>query len=187
MDYEACYYNAKSRYYNACTEINSCQRRIYDLKNYRRGVVSRINQLQADVRNTETALHEMAQVLRSEEPLNSKLAAVANRTDQAAANFSAMAAASDITGRNLSDVYGGEASKTHSELENILNTLKLRRKEVEDRLADLQNRLRQARAELDDTDAGIHAAESEQREWESIRRSAGNDMEYYKSKMQAMA
>ena len=95
MDYEACYYNARNRYYNACSEISGCQNRVYDLKNQRRNTVNRINQLKADIRNTQTALNGMLHVLRSEDSLNRRLSAVADKTSQAAANFSAMVAASD--------------------------------------------------------------------------------------------
>ncbi len=184
MDYEACYYNARNRYYNACSEINGCENRVYDLKNQRRNTVNRINRLKADTRNTQTALNEMAHVLKSEDSLNRSLSAVADKTSQAAVNFSTMVAASDVKSRDLTNVYGNEAARTKTELENILSTLKTRQKGLEDRLADLQNQLNSAKSELDDIDAQIRATESERRSWESVRRSAANDMEYYRRKMQ---
>ena len=33
MSYEYYYNNARNRYYNACSEINSCQNKLNDLKN----------------------------------------------------------------------------------------------------------------------------------------------------------
>lgn len=85
MDFEECFYSAKRRYYDACSEINGCQSRLYELEKDRRNTVSRINQLKADIRNTQAALSEMVQVLKSEEPLNRKLGAVSDKTGEAAA------------------------------------------------------------------------------------------------------
>ncbi len=179
MDFEECFYSAKRRYYDACSEINGCQSRLYEFEKDRRNTVSRINQLKADIRNAQAALSEMVQVLKSEEPLNRKLGAVSDKTGEAAVNFSAMVAASDIVSRDLTDVYGEEASNTKAELENIFDMLKQRKKGLESRLEELQNSLNGAMIELEDTDAGIRAAKSNLRELERIRRSAAIDMEYY--------
>ena len=47
MDYEYYYNNARNRYYNACSEINSCQNRLNDLRVQQQNVINRINQLKA--------------------------------------------------------------------------------------------------------------------------------------------
>ena len=43
-DYEYYYNNAKNRYYNACSEINSCQNRINDLQSQKKHTINKINQ-----------------------------------------------------------------------------------------------------------------------------------------------
>ena len=87
MDYEYYYNNARNRYYNACSEINSCQNRLNDLRVQQQNVINRINQLKAEIRDHENAYEQMVQVVRHEDALNSKFSAVISKTDDASANF----------------------------------------------------------------------------------------------------
>ena len=43
MDYEYYYYQAKNRYYDACSEINSCQNNVNNLEGNKQVKISEIN------------------------------------------------------------------------------------------------------------------------------------------------
>ena len=64
MDYEYYYQNAKSRYYNACSEINSCENRISELGVEKQQKNNQINKLKTDIKNNQDALEGIEQMLK---------------------------------------------------------------------------------------------------------------------------
>ena len=73
MDQEYYYNNAKSRYYNACSEITSCENRINELKSQQQQKIARINQLKTDHKNNQDAFEGMGLIIKSDENLNKKI------------------------------------------------------------------------------------------------------------------
>ncbi len=184
MDYEYYYNNARSRYYNACSEVNSCRNRISGLNVQKQKTISTINQLKTDIKNTQNALDGIIQTIKSEEGLNRKLTDVSTKTNQASVNFSGMVHSSSVNSKNLTDVYGDETSKTKTALNSILNTLKAKKTYLSNKLSDLQNQLSRENANLENIKNQIRTIESNLQSWSSTQRSAGYDMEYYRRKMQ---
>lgn len=181
MDDEYYYYNAKNRYYNACSEINSYQNTINDLKAQRQNQINRINQLEVDIRNTQIALDGMTQIVKSDERLKQKIVVIDNKTNQAAMNFSSMVYSSSIQSKSLMNVYSSETSKTM--LDNIFNTLETQKKNLENKLNDLRNQLNYANFNLNDLNNQIQSAQRDLQYWNDAKRSASYDMEYYRRKM----
>lgn len=65
----------------------------------------------------------MVQVVRHEDDLNSKFAAIMSETDDDSANFAGMAESSNVVSKNLTQVYGDETARTKSTLNTRKNTL----------------------------------------------------------------
>ncbi len=145
----------RQRYYNSCSEINSCEHQIYNLNNERRRVVDRINQLNRDIRETRSALDSLKAVAQRESSLTSRLSAVSGKTGQAAANFSGMVHASDIVSKDITEVFGSETTKTKNALNGVWNTLKSKKSSVDTKLSGLQNDLNQANSNLKNIDGCI--------------------------------
>ncbi|MDR2157029.1 MAG: She9 / Mdm33 family protein [Clostridiales Family XIII bacterium] len=183
-DYEYYYNHAKSKYYNACQEINSCQNRINSLRSQRQKTIKRINQLGTDIKNNENALAQMERIVKKEESLKGKVLAISGKTGAAAVNFSGMVKSANVTGKNLSDVYGDETAKTKSTLNNVLSTLKTKKAALVAKLAELRSQKKSAEHELQHTESRIRSAESDLAEWKRVKTGASYDMEYYRRKMQ---
>lgn len=183
-DYEYYYNNAKDRYYNACSEISSCQNRIYDLQSQKKATINKINQLKTKINNTKTALNGITQILKSEQNLQQKISVISDKTDQAATNYSSMAVASHVQIKNLTDVYSDQASKTKTNLNNILNSLKSKKTTLNNQLNNLQNQLKGANSDLEDINNQIRNTENNLQSWRNTQQNASYDMEYYRQKMQ---
>ena len=56
MDYEYYYYQAKNRYYDACSEINSCQNNVNNLEGNKQVKISEINNLKAQLKKYKDAV-----------------------------------------------------------------------------------------------------------------------------------
>ncbi len=177
------YKQYRQKYYDSCNEISNCDYHIYNLKNERRQMVNRINQLNTDIRNTQDALEGLDAVIRREGSLNDKLRDVADKTNQAAANFSGMVHASDVKSKNIIDVYGDETAKTQTTLNNVWDTLKSRKNNLNTRLAGLQAELNRTRSELQDADNRIRGLNSDMSYWKRQKSSNYYNMEYYRRKM----
>lgn len=184
MDYEYNYNNARSRYYNACSEISSCQGRLSELNEQKQNRISTINQLKADIKKTQAALDDVEQTINSEETLREKNSVVADKTNQAAVNFIDMVRSDNVTSKSLTDVYSDEASKTTTALNDIFSMIKNKKTELINKIADLQNQLSRAEADLQDINNQIRSTESDLQSWSNTQRSASYDMEYYRRKMQ---
>jgi predicted nucleic acid-binding Zn-ribbon protein len=90
---------------------------------------------------------------------------------------------SDVTNKNLNDVYSEEPAKTKSVLSRILSTLKTKKTALETKLSDLENQLRRAESDLKDIENGIKSTKAGLQDWKSAKTSASCDMEYYRRKM----
>ena len=83
MSYQWEYDNARRRYENACIEISNCNGRIYDLANQTRNKITQINPLNTDIKNTQTALNGVGELIRGETDMNQTVNAVSNSTNEA--------------------------------------------------------------------------------------------------------
>ena len=187
VDYEYYYNNAKRRYSDACSQINACENKLNDLRSQRQQKINQINQLKTDIKNHQQALEGMTQIIKSDESLNKKIVDINNKTSQAAENFTGMISASNVSNKNLSDVYNDEATKTKQTLSNILQTLKTKKTNLDTKIADFSNQLRRAESELQDIENRIKNTESELSSWKTQKTNASLDMEYYKKKMNEAA
>ena len=146
-------------------------------------MINRINQLKAEIRDHENAYEQMVQVVRHEDALNSKFSAVISKTDDASANFAGMALASDVAGKNLTQVYGDETARTKSTLTDVMSTLITRKNAVNAKISDLNSQLRAAESQLQNNKNQISSTQADLAEWQRIRTNASYDMEYYRRKM----
>ncbi len=183
MSYDDCYDSARNRYYNACSEISSCQNRISDLKRQKQQKINLINKLKTDIKNHQEALEGVSKIIKNDEKLNGKILDVTNKTDQASVNYIGMVSSSDVTNKDLNDVYNEEITNTKSTLNNIFENLKTKKSNLEAKIIDLQNQLRQAESELQDIKDRIVATESDLEDWRRAKTNASYDMEYYRRKM----
>lgn len=183
MDYEYYYDNARSRYYNACSEINSCENTLGDLRAARHRKIDLINRLKTDVKNNQEAYESMIQIIQSDEALNSKIVDITKKTNEASLNYSSMVSSSSVINKDLNDVYSNELTTTKRTLSNILDNLKTKRDTLKAKIIDLKNQLRQAESELQDINNRIRTTEANLQDWRRTRSSASLDMEYYRRKM----
>lgn len=81
-DAEYWYNYYRQRYYSSCTEINSCEYDIYNIKIQRQKTVNTVNQLGTEIKNTQIAYDGLEKSLKREESLNNRFNDVANKTSQ---------------------------------------------------------------------------------------------------------
>lgn len=173
----------RQKYYDSCSEINNCDHHIYNLKNGRRQVVNKINQLKTDIRNTQEALSSLEAVIKKEGSISSKLAVVAEKTNQTAVNFSGMVKASDIQSKNIADVYGDEAAKTRNTLNNVWSILGSKKSNLNTSLSNLQADLNRADSDLQNIDSDMKRISADMSYWKQQKTSNYYNMEYYRRKM----
>jgi len=183
MSYESSYSSARNRYYNACSEINRCENRISELKTQRQQKINQINQLKTDIKNHQEALESVTQIIRNEESLNAGFLGITNKTSDATDNFCGMVISSDVTNKNLTEVYNCETTRTKSTLTNIFDNLRAKKNELTNKITDLQNQLRTAESELQDIESAIRTTELSLQEWKRVKSNASLDMAYYRRKM----
>ncbi|MCM1534923.1 MAG: She9 / Mdm33 family protein [Clostridium sp.] len=184
MSYQWDYDNARSRYEDACVEINNCNRRICDLENQRRNKINQINQLNTDIKNTQTALGGVNGLVKGEEGLHRTVTSVFDATRESSENYRHMVEASSVINKDLCVVYGDEMSKTKTTVEDIMNTLKAKQAELTNKLNDLKMRLTVAKNELQNIENQLRAERANLQSLETDKRNAANDMEYYSRKIQ---
>lgn len=182
-DAEYWYNYYRQRYYSSCTEINSCEYEIYNLKNERQKTVNIVNQLGTDIKNTQIAYDGLEETLKGEENINNGLNDVINKTSQASFNFSSMVEFSDNRIKNLTDVYSNEIRNTKNTLNNVISTVKARKNSLSTKLSDLQNDLNRANAEIQRIDSDIKRLNSDIVYWKQQKTSNYYNMEYYRRKM----
>jgi predicted nucleic acid-binding Zn-ribbon protein len=183
VDYEYYYNSARSRYYEACSEMNACEGRGIDLRNRRQQVMSRINQINIDIGKAEETLETLDQTLKESEGLDQSILAVTDKLGKASTDFIAMVTLSGVSNRSMSDASAASDLAARRGLDGVLGDIKAKRAAQVAKVTDLKTRLRQAEAELQDIEAGIRAADSDQQYWRQRKACASYDIEYYRRKM----
>jgi chromosome segregation ATPase len=176
MSYDYYYDNARSRYYDACSEVNSYENRANELRNERQRKVNQINEINADINRYQTAIQQIDDMLKKENGMLDQCSAITTSVSEAAENFMAMAQSSDICAKNLSDVYGTESNTRITE---VFNEISQKKNTLSGQLETLQTNKKNAETELDQIDYSNNDISY----WGSQKRSASMDMDYYKSKM----
>ena len=187
MDYEYYYNNAKSRYYNACSEINDCDNRINDLNRQKWRKLNEINQINSQIRNVEQALSGIEQMVKKDAGLSQSFLKISNTTNEAANNYMRMISSDNISNKNLNDVYRNETNNTKKILDGIFDTLRSKKNALNARITELKSELQKANNEYQSFDSSIRATEANRQDWRTVKRSAAYDMEYYRRKMQEVA
>ncbi|MDR0920173.1 MAG: She9 / Mdm33 family protein, partial [Oscillospiraceae bacterium] len=117
MDYEEYYYNAKSRYENACGQINTYENKIVDYESQKSRKINIINELKAELKNNKEALEQVGKIINNKDELDNKLNQVITDTDNADDCYSSMVKLSDVTNvKKISNAFEEEISKTKSNL-----------------------------------------------------------------------
>lgn len=186
-DYQCYYDSARSTYDNACYQMNKCENRLYELDRERKQTVNDINNYEKDLKKAGKALKDLKAVLKNESDLKRTLANVSTKTTQAASNFSSMISSSDSKSKDLSEVYREETTKTKQTLDQILSKLDEKKKILERKIEELEKDLKNAEQRLRDIKQDERNTKSDKGYWNGIKRSASNDMEYYRRKMREEA
>lgn len=182
-DYEDLYNEYRSKYYNACDQINACERQIAYLEETQKAQINRINELNTSIRGIDDAIDDMDAVLRREESITSKLENVTTKMDEASENFSRMVESSNVSNKNLNDVFGTETSNTKTAVTNVFETVRNRRQTLQTRLEEQKNELKQVKSDLSDTKTWLRQEKNDLGDWRAEKRRCYYNMEYYKRKM----
>ena len=129
-DNEYWYYYARDRYYNACSEINSCQNRINTLNGQKTTAVNRISHLKCEISKHEGALDGVETMIKIESGMNDQLKKISEATADAAENYSSMIKSGDITSKNLNDVFANEMTTTKQTLSGIFSDLRQKKSKL---------------------------------------------------------
>lgn len=186
-DYEALYNHHRSKYYEACSEVNGWERSVVAWKNQRQGTINWINELEANKRRTNDAIDDLKAVLNCKGSVDEKLSLASKKLDDASANYSVMVNASDVSSKSLSDVFGEESRKTTASINDVFDKVKRRHDQLQDKLNELNAQLRNARGQLENLNAQIRSGESALHNWSVSRNNHMYNMDYYKRKMQTQA
>lgn len=184
MDNEYYYNNARSRYYNACSEINSLVNRINELKVQKQKKLNEINQLKVEIKDNQEAYDYLSHIITSSDTgLNTRINNIVDKTSQASDNYKKMVCSSDVQNKDLNDVYYDEITKTKNLLSGIFESLQTKKNTLNAKISDLKSKLQSAETELQDIEYMIRSTESSLQDWERTKSSAAIDMEYYSRKM----
>lgn len=182
MGYEDQYNEARSRYYNACSQVNECENRATALRSQRQQKLSYMNQLKAELKRHRDASLGLVAAMEREAGLRGGLSRVAGDVDLASENLGSMASSSTVRNKSLNEVYGEEASRTRSTLDGIFSTLRSKKAAIDGKVLELQENVARAESELQDVESGIRSADSSASDWKRERWNASMDMEYYRRK-----
>ena len=185
MNYEYEYERAKQRYNYACSEINRCTNRIYDLKAQERGIINKINQANQKMVEYQQAVDEINRITEIDTVLDQKHTQIVNRTADAAANYKSMITASNVVSKNLTEVYGDELANTKSTISSIFQDLRNERNVLNANIEELKNQIRKSEAQQLAIQREIKRLEQDIVSWKQTKSSAAIDMQYYYKKMQA--
>ncbi len=181
MDYEYYYNSAKGRYYDACSNISSCEGRRSGYVNEKNRRINEITEINAKLRKHYEALEQIEKIIKLETELNDNCTTIKNAIDEAGLNFSAMVQSSDVSTKNLSDVYKDENA---SDVGKIFDGIRVKKSNLNGKISELEERKRNAEKNLADADSGIRTCDSDISHWRGVKSSASIDMEYYKRKME---
>ena len=181
MDYEYYYNNAKSRYYDACSEINSKGNRISELKNEKNRLLNEINGLRSEITKYTDALKELEKAIKMQDDIERSCDRSQSSIDEANINFGSMAESSSVSARNLNDAY---KTDTRSQMNNVFESLGSKRSSLNAKIAELEKQKNDSEAAYSLRDSEIRNANSDIAYWESVKNNSSIDMEYYKRKME---
>ena len=184
MDYAYYYNNARSRYYNASSEITSCQNMQNELNHQKQNTINRINCLSTELSEYEKTLNQVSQIIKRESDVNSKITYITNKTTDASDNYTRMIISSDVPSKNLSTLFGDETEKVMCSMEDSFSTLNAKKELLSTKIADIKSQLTSKRHELDDIKCRIRTTASNEAAWKDEKRNASYDMEYYRRRMQ---
>ena len=102
----------------------------------------------------------------------------------ASVNFSGMVKSSGVTNKSLNGAFAEESKNTKSKIQGVFDTVKRRRRDLEERLERQERELKQAKEDLSNIKRQIRNEEAERRDWKSRKQNYYYNMEYYKRKMQ---
>lgn len=182
-DYEELYYESRSKYYNACEQINACDRMITSCQEQRRSKVDRINELNSSNRKIRDAIANLKEVLKREDKVTEKLSKVSEKLDTASVNFSGMVKDSNVSNKSLTDVFSGETSGTKTAISGVFETVKTRKTALETNLENQERELQRTKDELSDLDTQIRNWKNARSDWKREKTNSYYNMEYYKRKM----
>lgn len=183
MSYEDSYNSARSRYYNACSEISNCQSRLNQLNAEKQTTISTINRLTVEINDYSIVNDELRELLGTESSINASHDGVVSSVGEAADTYIGMIEASNIVSKNLSDVFSNEDAVTRSTISTSMETIRSKKNVIETILEQKRTELAQAQTRLEELNASISSTNAELSSWESTKNSAAMDMEYYSRKM----
>ena len=181
-DYAQLYYTYRSKYYNACSRVNDCEAAIYDLKQSRKAVVNAINSLEKQIKKYNVNVTQLNAVLAYEEHINTKLTAVQTKTTEAAVNYTSMVNTSDVTVKDLNDVYSEETTRTKAAISSVFEGVRSKQSAAQQMISQLQTQLNQKNADLEDIDRQISTQKNNLSSWKNSKKNYYYNMEYYKKK-----
>ena len=76
MDYEDYYYESRSRYYDACSEVNNYENRANELRSQRQRKIIYINQLKSDLKRHQKVLSELNAALKKDSILQDDIKSI---------------------------------------------------------------------------------------------------------------
>ena len=183
-DYEEQYRRYRSRYYDACDNVNACQRTIAAYQEQRRQTVNKINELNTNIKKICDAISDMKKVLNRQSNVTDQLAKVSKKVSLASDNYSSMVSSSDVSIKSLDNIFSSEAAKTKASIRNIFETVTTRKTNLENTLSEREAQLKNAKNELDNIDRCIRQTKSNLSDWKVYKTNNYYQMEYYKRKME---
>lgn len=184
-DYEYYYKHYRSKYYNACSEIQYCEQEIYALTQQKRPVTNRINALNAKIKSIESTLEALDKILGHEETIATKITKVNTNMEAAAINYSGMVNSEDVTNKNLTSTYQEEDSATSSAISSAFATVRSKKSTLATNLADFKKDLQSAQQELESLNSRIGTQQYNLSYWKGQKTNSFYNMEYYRLKMLA--
>jgi chromosome segregation ATPase len=183
MSYQDDYNNARNRFYNACNEINYCENRLGILRDQRQKNINLINQLKTELRNTREARESVEAIIREETRADSHIRNITGKMDSASSNYNRMVDASDVSVKNLNDVYAQEALMTQQKKNQIFEQLTTQKNALDKKIEELENQLKQAEIALQETENSIRNTQQDLEDNRRAKNSASADMDYYQRKI----
>ena len=181
MDYEYYYNSAKSRYYDACSDINSKENRIAELKNEKNRLLNEINSLKAEITKHKEALTNLEAAIKMKSDIDSSCSSSQTSLEETSLNFSGMAQSSNVSAKKLDEVY---KTDTRLKIDNVFDTLNSRKTTLNNKISDLEKQKRDTETTLAQKEAEIRNLNSDISYLNTVKRNASLDMDYYKRKME---
>ena len=185
-DYEYYYKHYRSKYYNACSEIRSCEQEIYSLTQQRNSVTTRITALNTKIKNTDNAITALDKILGHEGTIATKIANVNTKMEAAAINYSGMVNSEDVTNKNLKDTYQEEDRTASTAISNAFASVRAKKASLTSTLAALKKDLQSAQQELEGINSRIGTLKYNLSYWKNQKTNSFYNMEYYRKKMSAV-